>query len=79
MDLNTSAVWRTIRSQQLEAPLSNERDDNDVSGYVMDALEPEQDLIAKELQASTIERITLGIDFDDTDILRMKKDDRKRV
>ncbi|KAF7134206.1 hypothetical protein RHSIM_Rhsim08G0158700 [Rhododendron simsii] len=61
VDLNPSAVWRTIRSQQLEAPLSNERDDNDVSGYVMDTLEPEQDLIAKELQASTIERITLDL------------------
>ncbi|KAI8543420.1 hypothetical protein RHMOL_Rhmol08G0216400 [Rhododendron molle] len=58
-NMEAEKVRRTIRSQQLEASLSKERDDNDVSGYIMDTLEPEQEQIAKELQASTIEGITL--------------------
>ncbi|KAF7131755.1 hypothetical protein RHSIM_Rhsim09G0140400 [Rhododendron simsii] len=66
VDLNQSAVRRSIRSQQLEASLSTEGDDFD--GYIIASQEQEQNAMDEELQNTLIAGKTLGIKFGDTEL-----------
>lgn len=71
VDINPSAVRKNIRSQQLEATLSNDGDD--IDSYIIASQEQEQISLDKELQSTIIAGNNLGINFRDDGILRMKK------
>ncbi|KAI8566563.1 hypothetical protein RHMOL_Rhmol02G0050200 [Rhododendron molle] len=70
-DLNPSAVRRNVRSQQLEASLSSERDE--IEEFIIASQEQEQNEIKKEVQNTFIAGNTLGIKFGDSGIKRMTK------
>lgn len=71
VELNSSAVRRNIRSQQLQASESIEGDD--IDGYIIGSQEQEQDAIEKELQHTISAGNTLGIKMDNSGIRRMRE------
>lgn len=71
INLNPSAVRKNIKSQQFEASMSTERED--IDSYIMDSQEQEQNAMDKELQNTIIAGNNLGIKFNESGVLRMKK------
>lgn len=71
VDLNPSAIRKSIRSQHLEAALSTEGDE--IDEYIIASQEQEQTAVDKELQNTITAGNNLGIKFRDDGILRMKK------
>lgn len=61
VELNPRSVRKVIRSQRYEECLSNDDNDYDAKNYVSNTQEHEEELIARELQATTITGTILGI------------------
>ncbi|KAF7132436.1 hypothetical protein RHSIM_Rhsim09G0077300 [Rhododendron simsii] len=71
VDLNPSAIRRSIRSQQFEASLTTEEED--IDGYIIDSQVQEHNAMDKELQYNITAGNTLGIKYNDSGVLRLKK------
>ncbi|KAH7846637.1 hypothetical protein Vadar_016320 [Vaccinium darrowii] len=56
-----------------EDQIDDSADNQDVEGYVSDTPDQEERIIVKELKDTTSVGTTLGIDFDEMDVRRMKK------
>lgn len=73
VELNPRIVRKTIRSKKYEDCMNSEGEEHEEEDYVSDTQEHEEELVEEELQFTKEAGTILGIEYVDTDIMRMKK------